>query len=83
MLALLLCCSASAFAAQKTPIYRCGQTYTQTPCPEGHMIESSDPRTAAQRAEARRVAEKEKRMAAQAKAASAAASGATPRPATK
>jgi hypothetical protein len=64
-LALLLAFASGAFAAPPTPIYRCGQTYTQTPCADGHVIESSDPRSAAQRAEARRVAEREKQRAAQ------------------
>jgi hypothetical protein len=61
-LVLLLAFAAGA-AVAKTPIYRCGQTYTQTPCPDGHLIDSADPRTAAQRAEAARVAEREKDLA--------------------
>jgi hypothetical protein len=57
----------AAFAAQvavAAPIYRCGQTYQQSPCPGGQLIDSADPRTAAQRSEARRVSEREKRLAA-------------------
>ena len=64
-LALFLALAAGAVLAQKTPIYRCGQTYSQTPCPDGHLIESADPRTAAQRAQAKRAAEAEKQHAAQ------------------
>jgi hypothetical protein len=64
-IALLLAMAAGAAMAQKTPIYRCGQTYSQTPCPDGHLIDSADPRTAAQRAQAKRVVENEKRLAAQ------------------
>ena len=65
-LVLLLTLAAGAALAQsKTPIYRCGQTYSQTPCPDGHLLDSADPRTAAQRAEARRAAEREKRLAAE------------------
>ena len=64
--ALLLTLAAGASLAQsKTPIYRCGQTYSQTPCTDGHLIDSADPRTAAQRAEARRAADREKQLAAE------------------
>jgi hypothetical protein len=54
-------------AATAGPIYRCGpdgKTYSQVPCAEGTVVESSDPRTAAQRAEARRVAAAERKAAA-------------------
>ena len=63
-LVLLLAIAAGA-AVAKTPIYRCGQTYSQTPCPDGNLIDAADPRTAAQRAEAARITEREKRQAAQ------------------
>jgi len=62
-LALALGVVATAAGAATTPIYRCGQTYSQTPCAGGHIIESSDPRSAAQRTEARRLAEREKALA--------------------
>jgi hypothetical protein len=55
----------AAGAATAAPIYRCGQTYSQTPCPGGHLIDSADPRSAAQRAEAGRAAEREKKLATQ------------------
>jgi len=48
------------------PIYRCGpdgREYSQTPCSGGTVVESSDTRSAAQRAEARRVAERERQLA--------------------
>jgi len=63
--AFTLALAAAASVAQSAPVYRCGQTYSQTPCPGGHVVEATDPRTAAQRAEAKRVAEREKKMAAQ------------------
>ena len=47
-------------AAAVTPIYRCGQTYSQMPCAGGEQLASTDSRTAAQRAEAKRIAEREK-----------------------
>ncbi len=55
-------CLAGSAAAQT--IYRCGNEYTRIPCPNGHPLESTDPRTAAQRAEARRLVADEKRQAA-------------------
>jgi hypothetical protein len=47
------------------PVYRCGSTYSQVPCPEGRVVDATDPRSAAQRAEARRVAAAERQQAAQ------------------
>jgi hypothetical protein len=59
----LACVSAAASAA---PVYRCGGgTYSQTPCPGGTVVDATDPRSAAQRAEARRVAAEERRRARQ------------------
>lgn len=55
-----------AGSAAAAPIYRCGNTYSQTPCPEGgKVVEATDPRSAAQRAEARRVAAAERKAAAE------------------
>lgn len=60
---LALVLSAGAVHAQA--IYRCGKTYSQTPCPDGgRIVEATDPRSAAQRAEARRIAAAERRAAA-------------------
>lgn len=61
-IALVLGIAATA-AGAATPIYRCGQTYSQVPCAGGYIIESSDPRSAAQRAEARQAAQREKELA--------------------
>jgi len=64
-LALIVVCAAFDMgSAQAQAIYRCGQTYSQVPCPDGRIIDSSDPRTAAQRAEAKRVAIRERQLAA-------------------
>ena len=60
--ALLLCMAVSGAHAQ--PVYRCGNTYSSIPCPDGKVVEATDPRTAAQRAEARRVASNEKQLVA-------------------
>lgn len=58
--------TAATLGAQAVqPVYRCGSTYSQVPCPEGRMVEGTDPRSAAQRAEARRVAALERQQATQ------------------
>lgn len=61
-LALLLAV-AGATAQAAGPVYRCGSSYSQTPCPGGTLVEAGDPRTAAQRAEARRIAAAERTAA--------------------
>jgi hypothetical protein len=61
-IALLL----AAGAASAAPIYRCGSTYSQTPCAQGgKVVEATDPRSAAQRAEARRISAAERKAAAE------------------
>ena len=50
-------------AAQAQEVYRCGSTYSQTPCPQGRLVEADDARSEAQRAEAARVAATERRLA--------------------
>ena len=55
---------ASAFAA--APIYRCGpdgRVYSQAPCDGGRLIDAADPRSEAQRVEARRVVARERKAA--------------------
>jgi hypothetical protein len=62
---VLIVLAASAGVAQAAgPIYRCGGgTYSQVPCAGGTLVEAADPRTAAQRAEARRAAAAERKAA--------------------
>jgi hypothetical protein len=60
---MVLWLAAAGAASAATPIYRCGQSYSQTPCPGGHVVDSTDSRTAEQRAEARRMAARERRLA--------------------
>ena len=65
-LAAALCCTVFvASGAQAQAIYRCGTEYSQTPCPGGKVLESSDTRSAAQRAEAVRVAAQDRKKAAE------------------
>jgi hypothetical protein len=66
-LILALCGAASAVDAATT-IYRCGpggREFSQRPCTDGTVVDGTDGRTAAQRAAALRVAEQEKRKAAE------------------
>ena len=52
-----------AFAANAAqPVYRCGNVYADTACPAGKVIDASDARTDAQRAEASRLASEDKRL---------------------
>ena len=51
-----------AAGAHAQAIYRCGDTYSQTACPQGRIVEASDPRSPQQQAEARRVAADERRL---------------------
>ena len=53
---------ASGAACAQT-IYRCGHTYSRVPCPSARAIDVESRTTAAQRAEARQVALREKRLA--------------------
>jgi hypothetical protein len=67
-LAVVLCVACMTGVAQAQPVYRCGPDgteYSHTPCPGGKVLESTDPRSAAQREEAVRVAAQERRKAAQ------------------
>lgn len=69
---LLLIALAVALTAALVPasagaqtIYRCGNEYTRVACPNGRALEAGDPRSAAQRAEARRLNAQEKHQAAE------------------
>ena len=60
-----LLAAAAMSAAQAQTVYRCGNTYSQAPCPHAKRVEVSDERSPAQQAEARRVADDERRVAAE------------------
>lgn len=62
MLLLFLSTSAGAVAAQ--PIYRCGAAYSQLPCPHARVVDADDTRSMAQRVEAIRVVDSDRRLAA-------------------
>jgi hypothetical protein len=60
--ALLLLATGSASA--QSAIYRCGNEYTRVPCAQGRILDTlNSGTTAAQRAEAARVAARERRLA--------------------
>jgi hypothetical protein len=63
----LLLLAVLASPADAAGIYRCGpdgRTYSQTPCADGRLIDAADPRSDAERAEAKRVAARERNTAA-------------------
>ena len=49
-----------AAGAGAQTIYRCGNEYTRIPCPNGRALDAGDPRSAAQRSEARAAFAREK-----------------------
>jgi len=55
----------SALSANAQSVYRCGNEYSQAPCPLARVVEASDERSEAQRAEARRIAADERLQGAQ------------------
>ena len=57
-LALVIVASANA-----QPIYRCGDAYSQTPCPQARLVDVADTRSAAQLAEAKLLAASDRRQA--------------------
>jgi hypothetical protein len=61
VVALVMALTASAASAQA--IFRCGDSYSQTPCVGARMIEGAAPATPAQHAEARAVAAREQQLA--------------------
>ena len=66
--ASLLLLAGMAAQAAPAPIYRCGpdgREYSQVPCAGGKVVEASDPRSAAQRAEALKVAASERKRVAE------------------
>ncbi|WP_372527050.1 hypothetical protein [Piscinibacter sp.] len=65
LFATLLLAGVAYEACAAGPIYRCGREYSQKPCTDGKLLDVGDPRSAAQRAEAKRVAAQERQQAAE------------------
>ena len=65
-IAMALSCAvwvAAAANAAGEEIYRCGDTYSQKPCPGGRAIEAADPRSASQGAQASQAAKRDAKTA--------------------
>jgi hypothetical protein len=54
-----------SFSAQSQTVYRCGNAYSQAPCPRATIVDASDSRSASQQAEARQVALRQRQQAAE------------------
>jgi hypothetical protein len=52
----------AAGAAAAQPIYKCGNEYARVPCANGRQLDTTDTRSSAQRAEARRLLEAQHRQ---------------------
>ncbi len=61
--AVLLAAAAWFLPAAGQTIYRCGNTYSQQPCPGGAPVQADDPRSAGQRAETGQAAQRDGRAA--------------------
>jgi hypothetical protein len=65
-LAMLGLLGASLGATAGTTVYRCGpdgRSYSDQPCPQGRAVEVGDERSAEQRADAERIAQRERALA--------------------
>ena len=54
--------SLAAAGANAQTVYRCGNAYSESPCPQATAFDATDSRTPAQRADAQRVAAEEKQL---------------------
>src|SRR5450830_1879720 len=61
---VLVVLSVSAGGAGAQQIYRCGDSYSQTPCPDGVVIDATDGRTKVQRTQADLATKRAERTAA-------------------
>jgi len=62
-LAILLAMSAFAATAAAQDIYRCGDSYSQKPCPGGRLVETEDARSAKQASESRLASQRDAKVA--------------------
>jgi hypothetical protein len=60
---LLLTAGALSVAATAQVSYKCGNSYSQTPCPGGVMVDTQDKRTGAQKIQADLATQRDARMA--------------------
>ena len=59
VLVLLACAS----QGQAQPVYRCGQTYSQTPCPGAVSVDTNDARSKTQKQESQKATQRDKHLA--------------------
>ncbi len=64
IVAFVVAAAAWPAAHAQNAVFRCGNTYSQAPCADAKQVEVGDARSAAQRDEARRVADNERQLAA-------------------
>ncbi len=62
-LAVLLLAALGASAATAQTVYRCGNSYSQKPCPGGAAVDAADPRSPAQAADTTAAAKRNARAA--------------------
>jgi hypothetical protein len=60
---LLLCLTIASTSAQAQSVYRCGNLYSESPCPQASILDVSDVRSDTQRTEAQRLASNDRRLA--------------------
>jgi hypothetical protein len=63
VLCLLACVAGWSTPGLAQPVYRCGDSYTNQPCPGGRQIQADDPRTPAQRAQTTEAAKRDAKLA--------------------
>lgn len=64
LIVVTLLAAGAMSAAQAQTVYRCGNAYSQAPCPDAKLVEVGDSRSPAQQAEARQAAADDRRLAA-------------------
>jgi hypothetical protein len=60
---LMAACATATMPAAAQSVYRCGDSYSQKPCPGGAPVPTDDPRSAAQRAQTREAAQRDGKTA--------------------
>ncbi|MFZ4481676.1 MAG: hypothetical protein ACOYNZ_17480 [Rhodoferax sp.] len=60
---LLIAVSAVSTTAAAQDTFRCGNSYSQTPCPGAVMVDTEDPRTGAQKRQADQATQRDARVA--------------------
>lgn len=63
VLCLLACVAGWSIPAAGQPVWRCGDTYSQKPCPGGRQVQAEDARDAGQRAQTSGAARRDAKLA--------------------